>query len=127
MWAFVAVFTLASLSFLLWHSNSTHKQKLAAANQRLSEAVAAATEWLSAEISTNGEAIEKELADALYLDSQAGFELDGDPGRVLTLGQLDSFATDVERRPAGPGYRHLERTPHRFTGVAYAVRRSEQV
>lgn len=65
MWSFAALFALICLAFVVWHSNFTRKQQLAAANQRLSEAVAAAKEWASGNSSIDGAVIEKQLVDAL--------------------------------------------------------------
>jgi len=65
MWSFVGVFALGCVVFLVWHSHSSHQAKIAAANERISQAIAAANEWVAGQSSVDGEAIERQLAGAL--------------------------------------------------------------
>jgi hypothetical protein len=65
MWSFVGVFTLVCVAFLVWHLHSTQQAKTAEANARLSQAVAAANEWIASQSLVDGAALERALADAL--------------------------------------------------------------
>ena len=68
LWSFVGVFVLACVLFVVWHSHSSHQAKVAAANDRISEAVASANDWLAGNSSLDGESVEERLVDALKND-----------------------------------------------------------
>lgn len=68
LWSFVGVFGVGCVLFLVWHSHSTHQRKIAAANDRISEAVTAANEWMRSVSGDDGQAIEQQLRRALGRD-----------------------------------------------------------
>jgi len=76
LWSFVGVFALACVLLLAWHSYSSHQATITAANDRISEAVASANEWIAGKSSLDGEAVEQRLVDALQ-DHDATERTDG--------------------------------------------------
>ena len=65
VWSLVVAFAIGSIGFIVWDSRSEHRVKLTAANDRISQAVARADEWITGDSSLGGEAVEQRLADAL--------------------------------------------------------------
>lgn len=68
MWSFAGVFALGCMVFLLWYNHSSNQARTTAANDRLSQAVVTAKEWIAGTSLLNGEAVEQQLSDALNND-----------------------------------------------------------
>ncbi len=66
LWSTVGLVVVGAVLFLVWHSRSLQQAKIAAANDRISQAVAAANEWMTRKSLRDGDAIEQQLADALH-------------------------------------------------------------
>lgn len=65
LWSFVGVFAFGCVLFLVWNSHSSHQARIAAANDRVSQAVAVANEWIAENAALDGETVEQQLAVAL--------------------------------------------------------------
>ncbi len=65
LWSIVGVSALACILFLVWHSHSSHQAKIAAANGRISQAIATAQDMVAGNSPLDGEAVERTLAEAL--------------------------------------------------------------
>ncbi|MCB9953266.1 MAG: hypothetical protein H6824_20015 [Planctomycetaceae bacterium] len=69
LWSFVGIFALACIFFVVWHSHSSHQLQIASANDRISDAVVSATEWIAGKSSLDGEVVEQQLVVALQDDN----------------------------------------------------------
>ncbi|MCE9527704.1 MAG: hypothetical protein K8R36_16810 [Planctomycetales bacterium] len=94
LWSFVGVCALACVLFIAWHSNSSHQAKVAPANDQISEAVAAANEWITGNSSLDGEAIEQRLADALQ-DDDATEKANGVAALAQVRQRREQFAEEA--------------------------------
>ena len=66
LWSIVGAFALGSVLILVWDSHTVNQAKITvAANDRIALATVKANEWLEAGTLPDGEAVEKQLADAL--------------------------------------------------------------
>ena len=65
MWSFISALAVSSIGFIVGNSRSEHRAERNAANDRISQAVAQADEWIAADSSSGGKAVEQRLADAL--------------------------------------------------------------
>jgi hypothetical protein len=66
LWLSIGVFAVGCVLFLFWYSHSTNQAKIAAANDRIAQAVNKANQWITAgNQSPDSDAVEQELAAAL--------------------------------------------------------------
>ncbi|EAQ77427.1 hypothetical protein DSM3645_04660, partial [Blastopirellula marina DSM 3645] len=65
LWGFAGVFVLGCVLFLIWYSRASHQAEIADANDRISQAVVAAKQWIDGDTSQNGESVERRLVDVL--------------------------------------------------------------
>jgi hypothetical protein len=65
MWSLVGVFAVISVMFVVWHTHSSHQAIVVTANDRISEAVASANEWIAGSSPLDGKVVEQRLVNAL--------------------------------------------------------------
>ncbi len=65
MWSCVGMVALGCVCFLAWYTHSEHRAKIIAANDRITQAVAAANQWIGSNSPVDGEAVEQRLANAV--------------------------------------------------------------
>lgn len=61
LWSFVGVFALGCIVFVVWHFHSSYQERIAAANNRISQAAAIASEWLVGSSLLDGNEVEQKL------------------------------------------------------------------
>ncbi len=65
LWSSVAIVALICISYLVWHSYSSHQAKIVAANERISQAIETANEWLGGKSSLDAKTVEQSLFSSL--------------------------------------------------------------
>jgi hypothetical protein len=110
LWSFVGVFTIvcACVVFLAWHSYSSHRAKIVAANDRVSKAVSAANEWMASKSFVGYEAVEQELIDAIA-DANATEKQDGDSVLNQVRERRAEIEVAVEKRQKAERLATIER------------------
>lgn len=65
LWSFGAACAMVFVLLVVWHSYSSHQLRIATANNRISDAVSVANDWIAERSLLTGETVERQLVEAL--------------------------------------------------------------
>jgi len=65
LWSGVAVFAIVAIQLVVWSSQASHAANIVSANQRISEAIENARQWIASNTQDAGETVERQLTESL--------------------------------------------------------------